>query len=53
MSKGEKMDNTEGLGAAMEASAQRDKTKKLEAKVESLEQEIQELKEIIRNLCGA
>lgn len=44
------MDNTEGLGPAMEASAQREKTRTLEAKIESLEREIDELKEVIRNL---
>jgi hypothetical protein len=46
------MDYTADLGPAMEASANREKTRALEAKVESLEREIDELKEVIRNLIS-
>jgi hypothetical protein len=44
------MDYSADLGPAMEASANRERTRALQVKVESLEREIDELKEIIRNL---
>lgn len=44
------MDNTAGLGEAMERSAQRDKTKHLEERVARLEQRLVSAEQSIRQL---
>lgn len=44
------MNNTPGLGAAMEASAQHNKTKRLEDRVEQLERRLASAEKAIREL---